>query len=175
MYKNTRKRLKTKTMVKGLIPYKDVTDSDVLCGRGNGPANHKGNQFLCRLITKYCGVYHDKLKRRTTRKDKNNIVLEIINKVKMQDPPGRFLSLKEDVGTGLVWIQLNERAEKLKISQALRDAKKYKNNSTKHVHDDQEYENNRKRRASQKISNKVSSKTVTINELLFSTRSCLSF
>ena len=95
-----------------------LTDSDVLSGRGNGVAGHEGNKFYTRLIKENQPEYQSI----TNSKKKKQIALSIIDIIKNQDPPGRFLKSKRN--EAYMWIVQDDVFAMKKVTQALREKPK---------------------------------------------------
>jgi len=109
--------------------------NDVLCGRGRAIMNHQGNKNFRALIQKY---NLDWVKRFSSLKNKREIVQRIVNDVKNQSPPGRFL--KKDRKTD-IWHDIGHNQSLEKTRQALRDeAKKYNDAENCLVPDDSSFE-----------------------------------
>ena len=91
----------------------EVSDRDVLCGRG-GRSNHfPGNKYYLKKIAETKPTYHQcQLKSEKTRVAQS--VVDYIN----HERKGRFLEL--DKGTGL-WFIVSNRTARTKAGQALRD------------------------------------------------------
>jgi hypothetical protein len=106
------------------VPVKesDLTDSDVVGGKGNGAANRPGNIFYTRLFKAQQSEYQSKSPENTA-KNKKRIAQNIINTIKQQDPPGRFL---KESKAAFVWTVMNEKKIMEKVMQALREKPKDK-------------------------------------------------
>lgn len=90
-----------------------IKENDVLSGRGSKINQHPGNSFFRALIRQ------NKLRYVNSKpSDKKKIILEIIDKVEKQDPPGRFL--KQDAKTA-EWEVISFLDAKRKTGQALRE------------------------------------------------------
>lgn len=103
----------------------EVTESDVLSGRGNGVAGHEGNVFYTRLIKDNKEEYQGN----TSGKTKRQIALRIIDIIKAQDPPGRFLKSKKD--EPFVWSVQEDSVAIKKVTQALREKPKLKKKASR--------------------------------------------
>jgi hypothetical protein len=103
----------------GCIVYDtDITTSDVLCGRGKGVSARDGNKFYSRLIRQYKDEYQND----SNNKLKKKIAQRVLDIVKYQDPPGRFL--KSTGGTDQPWDVMDDKFATKKIIQALREKPK---------------------------------------------------
>lgn len=111
-------------LIKALGPH------DILCGRGSGPNDYRGNiKFRVIIYERRAEYLASK-----TRRGKAQIARDIVDHVKsVFEPPGRFLK-KIDISTanslGLkrgspVWIQVNESKALEKVKQALRQNREY--------------------------------------------------
>lgn len=87
--------------------------NDVLCGRGGGSQNHVGNKEYRAVISANKRSYID-----SNRKSKGMIVHSIVNAVRLQNPPGRFL--EKDSGSGL-WNDIGDKRAFAKTCQAIRE------------------------------------------------------
>lgn len=83
------------------------TPNDVLCGRGGGSQNHIGNKEYRAVIAankrQYIGL---------PRKLKSLLVESIVNAVRLQSPPGRFLE-KDNKG---LWADIGDKRAFAKVS-----------------------------------------------------------
>mmetsp|Transcript_16493 Transcript_16493/g.20936 ORF Transcript_16493/g.20936 Transcript_16493/m.20936 type:complete len:288 (-) Transcript_16493:93-956(-) len=90
----------------------EITENDVLSGRGGGTNKHAGNKYFRSLVShirpKY--ILAEKL-------HKSSIAHAIV--ISVQERGGRFL--KKDEGTSNSWEVISERSATLKASQALRE------------------------------------------------------
>lgn len=87
--------------------------NDVLCGRGGGSNNHPGNEAFRLLVNEVKLPYVNCPKR-----EKPLIARRIVEAVRNQSPPGRFL--QKDGKTGL-WNDIGDGKAREKTSQALRE------------------------------------------------------
>lgn len=87
--------------------------NDVLCGRGGGSNNHPGNESFRELVNEVKFPYVNCPKR-----EKPLIARRIVEAVRNQTPPGRFLS--KDSKTGM-WNDIGDGKAREKTSQALRE------------------------------------------------------
>ena len=88
-------------------------DNDVLCGRGGGTNHHPGNKRYRRWVEDRKRDYVNSSKR-----GKPLLSLGIVEAVRNQNPPGRFLS--RDDKTGL-WYDIGDQKAREKTGQALRE------------------------------------------------------
>lgn len=86
--------------------------NDVLCGRGGGSNNHPGNESFRELVNEVKVPYVNCPKR-----EKPIIARRIVEAVRNQTPPGRFLS-KDTKG---LWNDIGDGKGREKTSQALRE------------------------------------------------------
>lgn len=86
--------------------------NDVLCGRGGGSNNHPGNESFRELVNEVKVPYVNCPKR-----EKPLIARRIVEAVRHQTPPGRFLS-KDNKG---LWNDIGDGKAREKTSQALRE------------------------------------------------------
>jgi len=91
----------------------DITDSDVLCGRGVRTNNHKGNHYFRYLIDNYREEYFSARKQRKTQ-----ISRCIVHAIRTRIPSGRFLKRSSH---GDMWYEIGEQKAMEKASQALRE------------------------------------------------------
>lgn len=100
----------------GNYPLKDITGPhphDVLCGRGGGTNNHVGNSHWRMLVAANKQLYVTLPKRQ-----KMLLSRSIVNAVRSQNPPGRFL--QKDAKSEL-WYDVGDQRAQEKTSQALRE------------------------------------------------------
>ena len=88
-------------------------DNDVLCGRGGGTNHHPGNKQYRKLVEDRKRDYVNSSKR-----GKPLLSRSIVEAVRTQDPPGRFLT--KDDKTGL-WYDIGDQKAREKTAQALRE------------------------------------------------------
>lgn len=86
--------------------------NDVLCGRGGGSNNHPGNESFRELVNEVKVSYVNCPKR-----DKPLIARQIVEAVRNQTPPGRFLTKDSKGG----WNDIGDGRAREKTSQALRE------------------------------------------------------
>jgi hypothetical protein len=97
-------------------PLKDIPQphaNDVLCGRGGGTNNHIGNSHWRMLVAANKQLYITLPKRQ-----KMLLSRSIVNAVRSQNPPGRFL--QKDNKSNL-WFDVGDQRAQEKTSQALRE------------------------------------------------------
>jgi len=97
-------------------PLKGIPEAhahDVLCGRGGGTNNHIGNSHWRMLVAANKQLYITLPKRQ-----KMLLSRSIVNAVRSQNPPGRFLQ-KE--GKTKLWFDVGDQRAQEKTSQALRE------------------------------------------------------
>jgi hypothetical protein len=92
----------------------NISQNDVLCGRGGLTNHHPGNVFFRRLV---------RIKQESyllaSKREKAGVAKEIVELVRSLDPPGRFL--KKDQRNSGVWVEIGDRKAREKTSQALRE------------------------------------------------------
>lgn len=104
------------TMNYSNYPLKDIPEPhnhDVLCGRGGGTNNHIGNSHWRMLVAANKQLYITLPKRQ-----KMLLSRSIVNAVRSQNPPGRFL--QKDSKTNK-WFDVGDQRAQEKTSQALRE------------------------------------------------------
>lgn len=97
-------------------PLRNVTHPhphDVLCGRGGGTNAHVGNSHWRMLVAANKEMYVS-----LPKKQKMLLSKSIVNAVRSQNPPGRFL--QKDNKTNL-WYDVGDQRAQEKTSQALRE------------------------------------------------------
>jgi hypothetical protein len=100
----------------GNYPLKDISaphPHDVLCGRGGGTNNHIGNSHWRMLVAANKQLYITLPKRQ-----KMLLSRSIVNAVRSQNPPGRFLQKDSKTNT---WFDVGDQRAQEKTSQALRE------------------------------------------------------
>lgn len=100
----------------GNYPLKEIPSPhphDVLCGRGGGTNNHVGNSHWRMLVAANKQLYVTLPKRQ-----KMLLSRSIVNAVRSQNPPGRFL--QKDAKSEL-WYDVGDQRAQEKTSQALRE------------------------------------------------------
>jgi hypothetical protein len=99
-----------------IYPLKDIPEPhphDVLCGRGGGTNAHVGNSHWRMLVAANKQLYITLPKRQ-----KMLLSRSIVNAVRSQNPPGRFL--QKDNKSNL-WFDVGDQRAQEKTSQALRE------------------------------------------------------
>jgi len=90
------------------------SENDVLSGRGGRINNHTGNVRFRKLVAaeklKYLSI-HKKM-------DKAMIAVDIVEKIRILEPPGRFLKQDPD---SLCWYEIGDERARKKTGQALRE------------------------------------------------------
>lgn len=97
-------------------PLKDISQPhahDVLCGRGGGTNNHIGNSHWRMLVAANKQLYITLPKRQ-----KMLLSRSIVNAVRSQNPPGRFLQKESKTN---LWYDVGDQRAQEKTSQALRE------------------------------------------------------
>mmetsp|Transcript_2068 Transcript_2068/g.2981 ORF Transcript_2068/g.2981 Transcript_2068/m.2981 type:complete len:746 (+) Transcript_2068:143-2380(+) len=87
--------------------------NDVLCGRGGSTNRHIGNANFRQLIASNKPMYVT-----LTKKQKMMVARSIVDTVRSQDPPGRFLQKSAETG---LWFDIGRSRALEKTSQALRE------------------------------------------------------
>ena len=98
---------------------------DVLCGRGGGINSHEGNRIFRDWVAERRTEYN----LATSKLEKVRIAKEVMDMVKNQQPPGRFLARdhSEGIGSwwlaigGSWWVEISDAKAMAKTSQALRE------------------------------------------------------
>lgn len=115
---------------------KTLNPNDVLCGRGSGPNDYRGNIKFRNMVYERRAEYLAS----TTRKAKGQIAQEIIDQFRTNfHPAGRFLKkvdLKTAKALGItrgneVWVQVDDDTALEKAKQALRQNRDYANGGNK--------------------------------------------
>ena len=97
-------------------PIKDIRTphaNDVLSGRGGGTNNHPGNEKFRELVHSKKVLYVNSSKR-----EKALVSCAIVDFIRNQSPPGRFLQRDEKSG---LWYDIGDQKAREKTSQALRE------------------------------------------------------
>ena len=111
-----------------------LNQNDVLCGRGSGPNDHRGNVKFRNLVYERRAEYLAS----TTRKAKGQIAQDIVDYVRTGlNPPGRFLrkiDAKTAKSLGIsrgaeVWVEVDDDTALEKAKQALRQNRDYSTNT----------------------------------------------
>ena len=88
-------------------------DNDVLCGRGGGTNHHPGNKQYRKLVEERRLEYVNSSKR-----GKPLLSRSIVEAVRNQSPPGRFLAKDDKAG---LWYDIGDQKAREKTAQALRE------------------------------------------------------
>lgn len=91
-----------------------ISQNDVLCGRGGLTNHHPGNVFFRRLVRIKQEAYL-----KASKREKAGVAKEIVELVRDLSPSGRFL--KKDSKNPGVWVEIGDRKAREKTSQALRE------------------------------------------------------
>jgi len=94
-------------------PIDTIRPNDVLCGRGGQINAHSGNVYFRTLVNHHRPIY---LSPSTGKLEKVKVAEQLVTKVRMLDPPGRFL--KENSG---VWFEIGDFKARKKAGQAMRE------------------------------------------------------
>ena len=105
----SKKKQKSSTSLTGI---KKPGSNDVLCGRGGGSQNHLGNKEYRAVITANKVRYIE-----AGRNVKSLLVDSIVNAVRLQNPPGRFLEKDNDTG---LWYDIGDKRAFAKVRVFLR-------------------------------------------------------
>ncbi|KAL7551900.1 hypothetical protein ACHAWF_015106 [Thalassiosira exigua] len=89
----------------------DVSNNDVICGRGGAVNNHPGNRRFRQFIQEFKHQYLNETKQR-----KPFVAMSVLQAVKNSNPPGRFL-VKYPGG----YLECSDDRAREKASQALRE------------------------------------------------------
>lgn len=93
-------------------------DHDVLSGRGGGINSHVGNQVFRQWVADRKEEYN----LAPNKHEKTRVAEEVMDRVRNQTPPGRFLTRDPSAVTGPAWwIEVDETRALAKTSQALRE------------------------------------------------------
>jgi hypothetical protein len=110
---------------KAVVRIRTPHPHDVLSGRGGGINAHPGNKRFRNWI----GARKEAYNLASNKQDKANVSMEVLNLVRKQNPPGRFLAKEENAnfGPGVIvgvtgyWLEVDENKAIAKTSQALRE------------------------------------------------------
>lgn len=96
----------------------NYNEYDILYGRGLFIQSHPGNKRYRKVVqnrkTQYAMM--------TTTQDKNAVAIQVLQDIKMLNPPSRFLVRRNDAGSSDEWsLVQNESSILTKIKQALRE------------------------------------------------------
>jgi hypothetical protein len=114
-HSNNSDRPKVQVKPRGIGPVTNLTENDVLCGRGGRINGHTGNiQFR-----QICGEKRDEYFAPHIKKiDKAHIAARVVEHIRSMTPPGRFL--KQDSATGH-WYDIGDAKAMTKVGQAIRE------------------------------------------------------
>lgn len=91
---------------------------DVLSGRGGGINMHAGNKVFREWVAERKEEYN----LAPNKMEKTRVALEVIDRVKQQNPPGRFLTRDLTTSSSVNWwVEVDEARALAKTSQALRE------------------------------------------------------
>jgi len=93
------------------------TTSDVLLGRGGGINGHFGNK----VFREWVRVRKEEYNLAPNKAEKTRVATEVMNQVKAQAPPGRFLQRDPTAGPPGWWVEVDGARALAKTSQALRE------------------------------------------------------
>lgn len=98
-----------------IVYHSQITEHDVLCGRGGLTNHHEGNRRFRSIVADHQGEY------RVARKhDKANIARRIVGIIREEG--GRFLKSAEGKAAGGgQWVEIGDQKAREKTSQALRE------------------------------------------------------
>lgn len=99
----------------GHITVSDITDNDVLLGRGLSADRHYGNVQLRFFVAQTAVVNHTK---KFKRNEKLFEAAKIVAIIRNLEPPGRFLSENKETG---YWYEAGDISARKKVAQAVRD------------------------------------------------------
>jgi len=90
-------------------------ENDVISGRGNNSTYHPGNLRFRSII---CEIKEEYMI--STYPEKKNYAMQVVEKIKSLDPPGRFLK-RDPTCPKKSWYELSEKETLAKTRQALRE------------------------------------------------------
>ena len=99
------------------LPLRDIEnpgDNDVICGRGAGTVRHRGNIQRRKMVEAHVREFVDS----NCNREKRAMAMGIIEEVRAQTPPGRFLKKNVEPGN---WDGIDDQQAREKISQLFRD------------------------------------------------------
>jgi hypothetical protein len=88
-----------------------ISDNDVVCGRGKGYYNKPGNRRFRQIVQGFVGQYEQA----RTKLDKTMVLSAIVDRVMEQ---GRFIKRK----AGGVWVEIGEDQAREKVGHTIREA-----------------------------------------------------
>eukprot|EP01083_Nonionella_stella_P270114 914375_1 len=92
----------------------EISQRDVLFGRGGGTTNHAGNIYFRTLVSQHQPVYV-----KARRFDKAVIAKSIVAEIRSQN--GRFLRKEENISGERRWVDVGDKKACAKTGQALRE------------------------------------------------------
>jgi hypothetical protein len=101
----------------GPVKQEDLNCNDILSGKGSKLVHHQGNVNFRKMICQHQEAYMDT----TKRLERQHIAAKIVAKVRIMNPPGRFLMKTEETGH---WEEIGDEIAREKVRQALRDEKR---------------------------------------------------
>ena len=125
MQHSQQKMLSTGVNGKAVVRIRTPQANDVLCGRGGGINSHPGNKAFRTWVHERKESYN----LASNKHEKAKVSVEVIERVKSQNPPGRFLAREENANFGSggmpgvtgYWIEIDLNKAIAKTSQALRE------------------------------------------------------
>jgi len=128
----------------GSIPYYDVNDNDVLCGRGTSHCTHPGNRRFHFLAKKF----RDDYATARSKEEKTAISRSIVKAIRMEN--GRFLRKKEGKSTAHgSWQELGDKKAWEKTCQLLRETI-IKHSNKKKMHESRQEKKQQVHRSTQR-------------------------
>ena len=106
-------RAKAAVIARGLGPFTEPNDNDVLSGRGKRIDVYSGNVDFRSLIAAHKARYLTAM----SKTEKAHITAEVVEAVRGLDPPGRFL--KQDPKDG-AWWDIGDVEARKKVRMAMR-------------------------------------------------------
>ena len=107
----------------------ELTDSDILCGRGTKYCSHPGNKKYHSI----CKAHSNAYRQAKCKDEKTKITRTIVNNLRNSNPPSRFIQKgdKSNGSTGEVeWFDIGDRKAWEKTSQLLREIVSKGNHTT---------------------------------------------
>lgn len=102
----------------GGIAVCDITELDILCGRGTKYCHHRGNKRYHLLVQVHCGAY----RQAQSKDDKTKISRSIVESLRNSSPPARFIAKKDSTKDGAeTWYEIGNKRAWEKTSQLLRE------------------------------------------------------
>ena len=112
-FENTNTRHTSSNLPMNVHYVTEITDNDVLCGRGGATNVHLGNRRFRRIVKDYQQTYLT-----AKKKDKPAVASFVVDLIRKKCPPGRFL--KKDTNHN-AWYDVGDVKAREKTSQALRE------------------------------------------------------